>query len=166
MLVEARQLALDPDKTDKYPIKIIEYHQHLLNSKAQLTGSVKGRSGGTTGKFKTKNISQLTVKTAVAVIQSFSAYHNLPLNIKRFKRKDQRLQRARPEKKKHQLTDPEIQTLFKLAGLRDKCVLALGLMGQDQSTIAGLKTGQFEGKLSGLDLESIELVARAKRKDP
>lgn len=158
MLSEARRFTADPDKANIYPLKIMEFHAYLLKLKAQRTGSVRGRCGGTTGTFKDKTLSQLTAKLAVAAVQSFFSFHNLPLNLRRFKRQNKVLQHAKPEKKKHELTGIEIQKLFDLANLRDKCVLGLGLMGQDESTIAGLRTADFEGKLNGSSLEFIESV--------
>lgn len=158
MIAEQRQLLQDPDKSDTYNRRVFAYYQQLMESKAKLTGSVKGRAGGTTGRFKEKTLSQLTAKHAVTVVQSFFAFYNLPISLRKFRKKDVRMQRPRIERKKHQLMGPEIGRLFDLADLRDKCVLALGLMGQDESTVAGLKVTDFEGKLDGVRLEFVELV--------
>lgn len=40
MLAEARECVKDPDKADIYGALIMQYHQRLLNSKAQLRDSV------------------------------------------------------------------------------------------------------------------------------
>jgi integrase len=158
MIDEARRLWQNPETADAYALKVFQYQQALLNEKAKLTGSVKGRAGGTTGKLKNKNISQLTAKYATAVVQSFFAFHNVPLNMKKFKKKDARTQRPKVERKKHLFTLPELQKLFQVANLRDKCVIALGLAGQDESTIASLGTDLFNGKLGGITLELVELT--------
>lgn len=158
MIEEQRVLIRDPDTVDTYGRKIFAFFQHLLTSKAIETGSVKGRAGGTTGRLREKTLSQSTAKHAVVVVQSFFAFHNLGISLKKFSRKDVKMQRPRIERKKHQLTAPEIKQLFNVAGLRDKCILALGLMGQDESTVAGLKKEDFTGKLDGVRLEFAELT--------
>jgi len=158
MIAEQRKLLQNPDTSDTYNRKVFSYYQHLLESKAKLTGGVKGRAGGTTGRLKEKTLSQLTAKHAVTVVQSFFAFYNVPISLRKFRRKDVRMQRPKVERKKHQLTSPEIRRLFNVADLRDKCVLALGLMGQDESTVAGLRTEQFNGKLEGIRLEFAELI--------
>lgn len=157
MVDEARRLWQNPETADTYALKVFQYQQALLGEKAKLSGSIPGRAGGTTGKLKDKTISQLTAKYASAVVQSFFAFHNVPLNMKKFKKKDARTQRPKVERKKHLFTLPELQKIFQVASLRDKCVIALGLAGQDESTVASLKTEQFNGKLGGT-LELVELT--------
>ena len=158
MIAEQRKLLQNPDTADTYNRKVFAYYERLLESKAKLTGGVKGRAGGTTGRLKEKTLSQLTAKHAVTVVQSFFAFYNVPISLRKFNRKDVRMQRPRVERKKHQLTSPEIRRLFNVADLRDKCVLALGLIGQDESTVAGLKTTDFTGKLDAVRLEFAEIV--------
>jgi hypothetical protein len=68
------------------------------------------------------------------------------------------MKRPKPERKKHQLVGSEIDALFRIADLRDKAILALGLTGQDESTVSSLRIEQFGNKLSGEDLELVDLV--------
>lgn len=150
----------NPDATDIYPEKVFLFYRHLLSGeiKAKLMGSKKGNHGGWTGKFRDKGLSQNTARAAITGIQSFFSYNNMPMNLKKFTRKDQRMNDPRSEHKKHLLLSSEIEALLKVANMRDKAILALGLMGQDESTIASLTIEMFEGKVNGTQLELIETV--------
>jgi uncharacterized small protein (DUF1192 family) len=61
------------------------------------------------------------------------------------------------EKRKRLLLPEENQRLFRIADSRAKAILALGLMGQDESTICSLKVEQFEEKLGADKLEFVDL---------
>jgi len=160
MIVEGRKYAIDPEKIDYYSLRVFEFYRHLLSGrvKAKVMGSVEGRAGGWTGRYKDKPLSQHTARTAVSAVRSFFAFHNLPINLKKFTRKDARMRKPQVEKKKHQLVAGEIHSLFRIADARDKAILALGLMGQDESTVASLRLEQFDGKLACEKLEFIDTL--------
>jgi integrase len=148
----------NPEIYDYYPTKIFEFYKLLLSGKIKVKkmGSTKGKRGGWTGKYKDKPLSQQTCRTAINSVQSFFAFYNLPINLKKFIKKDVRMKKPKPERKKHQLLAPEIDSLFKVASLRDKAILALGLMGQDESTVTAFRIEQFDDKVSGKTLEIVE----------
>jgi hypothetical protein len=75
------------------------------------------------------------------------------------------MRKPQVERKKHQLVASEIQTMLRIANARDKTILALGLMGQDESTVASLRIEQFEGKINGTKLEFIDML-RKKTNEP
>jgi hypothetical protein len=85
--------------------------------------------------------------------------------LRKFTRKDARMRKPQVERKKHQLVASEIQTMLRIANARDKTILALGLMGQDESTVASLRIEQFEGKINGTKLEFIDML-RKKTNEP
>jgi integrase len=160
MLAEHRELRREPETSDVYPEKVFQFYRYLLSGavKIKRMGSVKGRAGGWTGKYKDKSPAQTTARTAATAIQSFFNFHNMPISLRKFIRKDARMRNPKPEKKKHQLLAPEINALIKVAQLRDRAVLSLGLMGQDESTVSVLKIEKFEGILDGKTLEFVELL--------
>jgi integrase len=160
MLKEFRAQVSDPETCDNYPSMLFGFYKLLLSGKVKVKrmGSRKGHQGGWTGQYKDKPLSQQTARTAVNSVMSFFAFHNLPINLKKFIRKDVRMKKPKPEKKKHQLLASELEALFRVADLRDKAVLALGLMGQDESTVSSLRIEKFAGKLNGETLEFVELL--------
>jgi integrase len=160
MLQEFRVQVSNPETCDYYPSRLFGFYKLLLSGevKAKRMGSRKGHKGGWTGRYKDKPLSQQTARTAVNSVMSFFAFHNLPINLKKFIKKDVRMKKPKPEKKKHQLLASELEALFRVASLRDKAVLALGLMGQDESTVSSLHIEQFAGKLNGETLEFVELL--------
>jgi integrase len=161
MLTEQRELIRDPETLDVYPERLFQFYTHLLSGevKVKRMGGVKGRAGaGWTGKYKDKPLSQKTARTAVTSVQSFFSFYNMPLSLKKFIRKNAKMRKPQVEREKHQLLAHEVDTLLKIASLRDKAVLCLGLMGQDESTVSVLRVEQFEGKLNAERLEFVNLL--------
>lgn len=145
MLSEHRRFILNPETADTYPHTIFQFYQALLD------GEIKTHYNNTV-------YTQKAAKTIVSAVQSFFAFHNLPMSLKKYIKKDVRMSKPKVQNKKHQLLTDEISALFKIAPIRDKCILALGLSGQDESTISQLRIEQFNDKLSCATLAFIETV--------
>jgi len=151
ILQEYRKEFTNPETADNIPQKVFEFYRALLD------GEIKTQKRGHKNLgYTNKTYSQKAAKTIVSAVQSFFAFHNLPIKLKKFTAKDPRMRKPRVEHKKHQLLQPQIASLISVASIRDQAILSLGLMGQDESTIASLKIEQFEGKLSAEKLEIVE----------
>jgi len=155
MLKEARSLAADPETLDYYPKKVFEFYKYLEAGNVKVWERSSSRAARTA---KVKPLSQNTCRTAITSIQSFFAFNNLPINLKKFKAKAPKLQRPQPEKRKRLLLSNEIQLLFRLANAREKAILAIGCMGQDASTTVSLQIEQCTDKLQGAQLEFIDML--------
>jgi hypothetical protein len=68
------------------------------------------------------------------------------------------MKKPKVERKKHQLLANEIESMLQAANVRDKAIFCLGMSGQDESTVSGLRVEQFEEKLSGEKLEFVDLL--------
>jgi hypothetical protein len=68
------------------------------------------------------------------------------------------MKKPKVERKKHQLLVDEVESMLRVANVRDKAIFFLGMCGQDESTVAGLRVEQFEGKLNGEKLEFVDLL--------
>lgn len=145
MLSEHRKFISNPQTADTYPLTIFHFYQALLD------GKIKTHYNKTV-------YSQKAAKTIISAVQSFFNFHNVPIKLKKYTQKDPRMKKPKVQNKKHQLLNHQISALFKIASIRDKCILALGLSGQDESTISQLKIEQFNDKLSCSTLEFIETV--------
>jgi integrase len=160
MLKEQRELIRDPETADVYAEKLYQFYGYLLSGevKCRARGSIKGRSGGWSGKYADKPISQGTAHTTVSSVQSFFAFYNMEISLKKYTKRNAKMRKPQPEKQKHQLLENEIDSLIKAASLRDRAILCLGLMGQDESTVSGLAIEQFNGRLNAERLEFLRLL--------
>ena len=145
MLAEHRTCILNPETADTYPLAIFNFYQALLD------GEIKTH-------YKNTVYTQKAAKTIISGVQSFFAFHNLSMSLKKYIQKDPRMKNPKVQNKKHQLLTSEISALFKIASIRDKIILALGLSGQDESTISQLRIEEFNDKLKCVTLEFIETV--------
>lgn len=144
MLKEARANALDAERWFFYPTKVFEFYKTLEKVQAQ------GKHG--------KPLSEAARAGAVVAVQSFFSFYGVRLDMKRFKRRDAKLSHPKVERKKHQLLRDEVNALMRAGDIRDRAILALGFMGQDESTVAGLRIEQFEGRLGVRQIEFIDLT--------
>lgn len=137
MLKEARVFATSEDHFNFYPSKIAEFAQSLLNE---------------------EKFSQNTVKVARTAVQSFFAFHALPMPLKKFINKDSRLKNPQVAVHRRLLTPVELAKLINAGSLKEKAIIAIGASGQDASTTVSLHLEQFHHKLSGEDIQFIDLV--------
>jgi integrase len=138
MLAEHREALKDPLTSDTYAKHLFAFSQHLF-------------SGGLG-----KTLSQNSVKTYIVAVQSFFAFNNSPIDFKKFLAKDARLRRPQVLKRKHIFNIAEIEALFRISDPKEKAMLALGLMGQDRSTVASMKLEEFVGLLGCRQIEFID----------
>ena len=160
MIQEYRKQIANPETADNYPFKLFNFYRALLD------GEIKTKKrGGKREGYTNKTYTQKAAKTIISAVQSFFAFHSLAISLKKYIKKDVRMRKPRVQNKKHQLLTSEIDALLKIASIRQKAILTLGLAGQDESTISTLKIGMFTGKLSAENLEFIETYREKTNED-
>jgi len=157
LLYEAVKNRDDPIRRDDVASLLYQFGRDMLDGKVPQ----RARGYKTEGKLIQKPYSQKSVEVILGSIRAFFSRYDVNVKLKEFKRKDARMRHPRPATTKYFFTGEDLGKIFEMANARDKSVLCIGLLGQDESTTASLKIEDILDKLSG---EKVELVKTVRQK--